>query len=110
MRPAGYGVNMSGLQRLRPHPPASDTGDRLDAALAPLLGRVAAAERQRRHRQRLRAGRIQLTLEVDEKLVEALLAVGIVGEKESLDRRHLEAVISEMIDDWSVRALKSVTP
>lgn len=64
-----------------------------------------AAERQRRHRQRLKAGRIPLAIEVDERVIEALLITGAISEAESLRRSAIEAALSEMVDDWTRRAL-----
>lgn len=64
-----------------------------------------AAERQRRHRARIRSGRIQLVVEADQRLIEALLATGAVTEAESLSRQAIEAALGDMIDEWTRRAL-----
>lgn len=76
-----------------------------DRAVAPVS---LAAERQRRHRQRLRAGRAVWQIEVDEtRAIEALLASGAVTDEESRDRRQLERAVAEMLAEWSERALKT---
>ena len=70
---------------------------------------VQARQRQRRHRERLRSGRIPLALDVDARVIEALLVTGAITEPESLSRHAVETALGEMVDEWSRRAL-SVTP
>ena len=92
----------------------NDSGQGTDraqnAALAGVLARLAASERQRRHRERVRDGKIVLSIEVDGLVIEALLSTGAISEAESLSRHAIEAALGEMVDEWTQRALKSVTP
>jgi hypothetical protein len=95
--------------------PASDIVPAPDRAPGGQTGGIAgvssfvthAAERQRRHRERIRAGRIPLAIEADGRVIEALLVTGAISEAESFSRHAVEAALGEMVDEWTQRALAS---
>lgn len=60
-----------------------------------------AAERQRRHRERVRGGRVVLAVEVDANAIEAMLMLGWVDEPGSRSRETLAGAISEALADWA---------
>ena len=64
--------------------------------------RSAAALRQRRYRRRLAAGKVALSIVVEEnELAGALLALGKLTPQQALDRRQVERVVSAMVSEWA---------
>ena len=58
----------------------------------------SAAERQRRHRERRRAGVLVVTLELPPEIVDTLVAWGWLSADQAKNPRALAEVIEEMLD------------
>jgi hypothetical protein len=54
------------------------------------------SERQRRHRERLRRGRICVAIEVDQHLIDALIGVGRLGEGDETDREMIRRALEDL--------------
>ena len=86
-------------QRLRLVPAPSGPPDIDRAHGAP----AAAVLRQRRHRERLRSGRIVVNIEVDEvALAESWSRLGYLRPFESDDRLAIEAALEKAVGDFAV--------
>jgi DNA-binding GntR family transcriptional regulator len=74
------------------------------SALSPARQRRLHRDRQRRQRERERQGLVVLKIEADEHaLAAALIAAGRISEADALDRKHLQATVSELLRAWAER-------
>jgi hypothetical protein len=92
-------------QRVEPRPVqhAGQLAERISAAA---LDRVLASERSKRRRERQRAGKVVLPIEIDHRTVEAMLLVNMVSEDESRCRQCLAAAIQEALANWSKQVIE----
>ena len=69
--------------------------------LAPPQHRAAVRARQARHRARCRNGIRVFKLEASyDLIVGGLIDAGRISERDALDHRKVEAVLSEMLSEW----------
>jgi hypothetical protein len=61
--------------------------------------RQARRERKRRYERRQRAGRVVVPVELGETVINGLVAIGWLLEKDSADARRIGAAIAAMLAD-----------
>ena len=102
------------MRPVRPEPHPCQWQARVEARRASgarhlTADRRAAAERQRRHRARERAGRVVLQVEVDEYAAfEAAAAAGLV-DPDSDDRADLARAVAAVFAAWSATVMRDFT-
>lgn len=62
---------------------------------------TAAAERQRRWRERAREGRLVVQIEVSPEVVDALVDAGRLGQWDERDRTAVGDAIAKLTDEWA---------
>lgn len=70
----------------------------------------AAAEKQRRYRQRLRTGAAVYRIEVPAEVVEQLIEAGRLDERAALNDGEVAAELALLLVQWARIWQKSVTP
>jgi hypothetical protein len=63
--------------------------------------RELARERTRRWRQRCNQGRVAVTVEVGEPIVDALISVGWLSSLGEADRKNLQSALQELLDKFA---------
>jgi hypothetical protein len=71
----------------------------LDRSPARQDRRSAASQRQRRYRRRARAGRVVVSIEVTEAVVELLIAAQWLQERAAADRAAIASAVERMLAD-----------
>jgi hypothetical protein len=64
--------------------------------------RSAAARRAKRYRQRLRDGKIVIPIEADEALLDLLVGLNWLQERDASDRAAIKAALKAMLADASM--------
>jgi hypothetical protein len=62
---------------------------------------MSGADRTRRWRERLRAGKVAVTVEIDEPLVKALIEIGWLDARLSDSRENIRSAAQRMLDRLS---------
>jgi hypothetical protein len=71
----------------------------LDRPARPDRHRSAASQRQRRYRRRARAGRVVVSIEVTEAIIELLIAAQWLTESAAADRAAIASAVERMLAD-----------
>ena len=69
---------------------------------------TSSAERQRRHRERRRAGLRVVQVEVNQEAIARLIALGWLSEVEARDRKCVQAALGDLIDCYGRGTLDPV--